>query len=51
MGYVILPYEAVREAEDPGDTLLGFLRTTYRAAALTGHWDPDLECDLTYLER
>jgi hypothetical protein len=50
MGEFILPYEAVRQADDPAETLLQFLRSTYQAAARTGHWDPDLECDLTYLE-
>ena len=51
MGEFILPYAAVRSAADPDGTLLQFLRSTYRAAANTGRWDPQLECDLTYLER
>jgi len=51
MGEFILPYQAVRQATDPGETLLRFMRSTYRAAARTGRWDPDLECDLTYLEK
>ena len=51
MGEFILPYDAVRQTGDPGETLLRFMRSTYRAAALTGHWDPNLECDLTYLEK
>jgi hypothetical protein len=50
MGEFILPYEAVRQANDPAETLLQFLRSIYRAAASTGHWPGDLECDLTYLE-
>jgi hypothetical protein len=37
------PYEAVRTAADPDAALLGFLQTTYRAAADLGHWDPSLE--------
>jgi hypothetical protein len=35
----LLPYEAVRTATDPDATLLGFLQTTYEAAADLGHWD------------
>ncbi len=35
----ILPYEAVRRAEDPDQELLEFLQTTYEAAAERGHWD------------
>jgi hypothetical protein len=37
----ILPYEAVRTAPNPDDTLLQFLRSTYEAAAVCGHWDRD----------
>jgi len=35
----ILPYEAVRKANDPEETLLAFLETTYRAAADCGNWN------------
>ncbi|MFB2919842.1 MULTISPECIES: DUF5996 family protein [Aerosakkonema] len=35
----ILPYEAVRQADDPDAMLLAFLQTTYEAAANTGNWD------------
>ncbi|HEY9446720.1 MAG TPA: DUF5996 family protein [Burkholderiales bacterium] len=35
----ILPYDAVREAASPDDTLLDFLQTTYEAAASLGQWD------------
>jgi hypothetical protein len=35
----ILPYEAVRQAQSPDDTLLEFLQTTYEAAATRGKWD------------
>jgi hypothetical protein len=35
----LLPYEAVRTANDPEQTLLEFLQTTYEAAAENGHWD------------
>lgn len=50
MGEFFLPYEAVQQAGDPEASLLQFLRTTYTAAARTGDWDKNLECDLTYLE-
>jgi len=46
MGEWLLPYEAVRSADDPDATLLRFLETTYRAAADLGGWDPSLECAL-----
>jgi hypothetical protein len=35
----ILPYDAVRQAESPDDTLLDFLQTTYEAAANLARWD------------
>ena len=35
----ILPYEAVRAAERPDDTLLEFLQSTYAAAADLASWD------------
>jgi len=35
----ILPYDAVRQAQSPDDTLLEFLQTTYEAAAILGKWD------------
>ena len=37
----LLPYEAVRTAEDPDATLLSFLQSTYEAAAVNGGWDRD----------
>lgn len=39
MGEFILPYEAVRTAEDPAQTLLAFLQTTYEGAAILADWD------------
>jgi hypothetical protein len=51
MGEFFLPYEVVRQAAHPAETLLQFLRSTYKAAAHTGDWPDGLECDLTYLER
>ncbi len=35
----ILPYEAVRNAHSPDETLLAFLQDTYEAAADFGRWD------------
>jgi hypothetical protein len=35
----LLPYEAVRTADDPEQTLLEFLQTTYEAAANNAGWD------------
>jgi hypothetical protein len=45
LGEFVLPYEAVRTAASPDDELLGFLQSTYDAAATTGAWDrAALEC-------
>jgi uncharacterized protein DUF5996 len=41
LGEFILPYEAVRTAADPDQTLLAFLQTTYEAGAVLGAWDRD----------
>jgi hypothetical protein len=38
-GEFILPYDVVRQAESPDETLLTFLQTTYEAAANLAHWD------------
>jgi hypothetical protein len=41
----VLPYDAVRSADDPEAVLLEFLRTTYSAAADLAGWDREnLEC-------
>jgi len=41
----ILPYDAVRTAEAPEESLLDFLQSTYNAAADSGNWDRTaLEC-------
>ena len=43
----ILPYDAVRTAADPEQTLMEFLISTYEAAASLGKWDrAALECPL-----
>ncbi|MGA8548708.1 MAG: DUF5996 family protein [Stellaceae bacterium] len=39
MGEFILPYDAVRQAAAPDETLLDFLQSTYEAAATLAHWD------------
>lgn len=39
MGEFLLPYEAVRRAENPERELLSFLQSTYDAAAETGGWE------------
>jgi hypothetical protein len=39
LGEFVLPYEAVRAADDPKGTLLTFLQTTYEAAATLANWD------------
>jgi hypothetical protein len=45
LGEFLLPYDAVRQAEDPEAMLLAFLGSTYAAAAELGHWDrSELEC-------
>ncbi|MBW4051962.1 MAG: hypothetical protein HIU85_10950 [Proteobacteria bacterium] len=47
LGEFILPYEAVRKAEDPDAVVLEFLSSTYAAAADGGRWDrAALECGL-----
>ncbi|MFI6694616.1 DUF5996 family protein [Streptomyces sp. NPDC050433] len=38
-GQFLLPYEAVRTADDPDRTLSGFLQSTYAAAADGAGWD------------
>lgn len=35
----VLPYEAMRQADNPDAVVLSFLQTTYEAAANLGHWD------------
>jgi uncharacterized protein DUF5996 len=39
LGEFLLPYEAVRTAAAPDDTLMAFLQSTYEAAADRAHWD------------
>jgi hypothetical protein len=47
LGEFILPYDAVRTADDPDQALLDFLQTTYEAAANAANWDrAALECPI-----
>jgi hypothetical protein len=47
LGEFILPYDAVRTADDPDHALLAFLQSTYEAAAVAAQWDRNtLECAL-----
>ena len=39
LGEFLLPYQVVRTADDPRAVLLGFLQSTYEAAADRGGWD------------
>jgi hypothetical protein len=39
LGEFILPYRAVRTADDPDALVLAFLESTYEAAATLGGWD------------
>ena len=39
LGEFILPYEAVRTANEPDTVLLDFLQSTYEAAADLASWD------------
>ena len=39
LGEFILPYDAVRQAASPSETLLEFLQSTYTAAADLARWD------------
>jgi hypothetical protein len=45
LGEFVLPYDAVRKANNPDAALLDFLQGTYEAAAISAKWDRDaLEC-------
>ena len=39
LGEFVLPYEVVRTAPNPDETLMTFLTSTYDAAATTANWD------------
>jgi hypothetical protein len=47
LGEFILPYDVVRDADDPDALVMDFLQKTYAAAASLGGWDrASLECGL-----
>jgi hypothetical protein len=47
LGEFVLPYDVVRQSNDPETMLMAFLESTYRAAARLGRWDCDaLECPI-----
>lgn len=47
LGEFILPYDAVKTADDPEAALLAFLQGTYEAAATLGGWNrAELDCEL-----
>ena len=47
LGEFVLPYDAVRLADDPEAALMAFLTTTYEAAASLGRWDrATLDCPI-----
>ena len=50
MGEFFLSYSEVQSSDDPEATLMRFLETTYKAAAVTGNWDPKLEVDFSDYE-
>jgi hypothetical protein len=51
MGEFILLYESVQRSDNPEDTLMQFLQSTYEAAATTAGWDrKTLECDFSTFE-
>ena len=39
LGQFILPYDTIRNASSPDETLLAFLQSTYEAAATLAQWD------------
>jgi len=39
LGEFLLPYEAVRTADDPAATLMAFLQSSYASAADLAGWD------------
>ena len=52
MGEFFLPYDAVRLSDNPEETLLQFMQSTYEAAANTGNWDREnLEFDFSEFEK
>lgn len=42
LGEFVLPYREVRDAADPDETLLDFLKSTYNAGAIKGNWNREV---------
>jgi hypothetical protein len=52
MGEFVLPYEVVRQSDNPEEILLKFLQSSYEAAANTANWDrKSLEFDFSDFEQ
>ncbi|WP_298732327.1 DUF5996 family protein [uncultured Chitinophaga sp.] len=52
LGEFLLNYDEVQQADDPEETLMAFLQTTYEACANTADWDRKaLECDFSWLDQ
>lgn len=52
MGEFLLHYDVVQQSDNPEETLLEFMQSTYEATANTGNWDRKaLECDFSGLEK
>jgi hypothetical protein len=47
----VLPYEAVRTADEPERALMAFLQTTYEAGSVPAEWDPALVFNLAGVRR
>lgn len=43
MGEFLLPYDAIKDAENPEQLLLDFMNSTFEAAVATGDWDSNLK--------
>ncbi|GAB3903400.1 DUF5996 family protein [Mucilaginibacter boryungensis] len=50
MGEFFLTYDVVQQAANPEKTLLQFMQSTYDAAARTGNWNSNLQCDFSDLK-
>ena len=42
LGEFVLPYDAVRRADDPDEALMSFLQSTFDVAASLGEWDLEI---------
>ena len=52
MGEFFLPYDVVKKSDNPEETLLKFMQSTYEAAADTANWSRnELEFDFSEFEK